>query len=552
MALAASPVAACLAGSRVGEDGPLRFASALGQYASTCLGVTLPTIQYQLILQFTLPTYTQIIKQASTNSSSVTIDALIVGGGFAGIGQAYALRNLGLSIKLIDSLHDVGGTWRSNIYPGATSDPESFVYRLFWDKEDLQSYPWTRRYLRQPEILAYLEHFVEKHGLRKQMQFNTELLSAAWDDDAATWEIKTNTGETYSAPYFISAMGDLSKAHRPSIPGASSFGGVLVHSSHWPDTLNVTDKRVGVVGCGASGVQIMTTIAPKVLSLTGFFRHPQYVVPSNDREVTVKHREWVNENYDVIWDQDQNSFMGFGFTESPIPFFSVDPTRREQLLQDSWSNGNRMRFLAEHFCDIGTNREANEEVCRFICDKIRRTVKDPKKAQKLIPNELFARRPICMDGYYEMHNRDNVEVVDLRRTPIAEITPVGIRTDDGTVYELDVIILATGFDAIDGNLMKADIRSRGRLLRDSWADGPRSYIGAFAAGFPNMFMVNGLLGAVANVVPAIEASIEVITNAIEQAEAVRKSRAPTPLWKLQSKPKMSGSKSAERQPKGIL
>jgi cyclohexanone monooxygenase len=450
------------------------------------------------------------------------VDVLIVGAGFGGIGQAYALRNLGLSIKVIDSLPDLGGTWLTNTYPGALSDTESFVYRFSWDKEDLQTYPWNCRYLRQPEILAYLRHFAEKHDLRKDMEFNTEMQSAIWDGESHVWEIKISTGQTFRARYFITAMGALSKANLPSIPGISTFEGIVAHTSNWPNDLDVTNKRVGVLGCGASGVQVITSIAPSVASLTAFIRHPQYTLPSNDRLITPEYRAWANENYDRVWEELKGSLVGFGYVESNRPFFSVDPSRRQQLLEDLWNNGNGMRFMVEHFCDITTNEKANEVVCDFLRKKIYQTVKDPKKARKLIPNEIFARRPISNDGYYETYNRENVSIVDLKETPIAGITSNGLRTEDGTVHELDVLVLATGFDAVEGNLVRVNIVGRGgKELKDAWVNGPKSYLGSFAAGFPNMFMVNGPKGAFGNVVPAVEASVEFITHAIQRAEVAR-------------------------------
>ncbi|EEU35731.1 uncharacterized protein NECHADRAFT_82172 [Fusarium vanettenii 77-13-4] len=449
------------------------------------------------------------------------VDALIVGAGFSGVGQAYALRNLGLSIKLVDSLHDVGGTWLTNTYPGALSDTESFVYRFSWDKEDLQTYPWNRRYLKQTEILQYLRHFVEKHHLRQYMQFNTEMLSAAWNEENNFWEIKLSTGENYQARYFIAALGQLSRVNLPRIPGISSFSGQITHSSHWPEGADITNKRVGVIGCGASGAQIITNVAPVAASLTAFIRHPQYTVRGNDRAVTKQYREWVNEHYDQIWEQVRNSQIAFGYVESNRPFFSVSPEQREEVLEDLWNNGNGMRFMFEHFCDITTNNKANGAVCDFLRRKIQQIVKDPEKARKLIPNEPFARRPVANDGYYETYNRENVAIVDLKETPIAEVVPEGIRTEDGTVHALDVIVFATGFDAVDGNLNRVDISSRGKKLRDIWAHGPRTYLGSFSAGFPNMFMVNGPLSPFGNVVPAIEATIELITNVIERAELAR-------------------------------
>lgn len=366
-------------------------------------------------------------------------------------------------------------------------------------------------------------HFVEKHDLWKYMQFNTELLSAQWVEETGFWEVKVSTGEIYWTRYFIPAMGVLSRANFPDIPGIDSFEGRITHTSHWPADLDVTNKRIGVLGYGASGVQVITNIAPHVSSLAVFIRHPQYTLPSNDRPITPAYRTWANEHYDQIWAQLKTSFAGFGYVESNRPFFSVDPGRREQLLEDLWSNGNGMRFMLEHFCNITTNADANDAVCDFIRRKVYQIVKDPEKAHRLIPNERFARRPISNDGYYETLNRENVSIVGLKETPIKEITPDGIRTVDGTCHVLDVIILATGFDAVEGNLIRANIVGRnGRSLKDTWAKGPRSYLGSFAAGFPNMFMVNGPKGVFGNVIPAIEASVEFITNAIQRAECFRR------------------------------
>lgn len=451
------------------------------------------------------------------------LDVLIVGAGFSGICQAYSLRNLGLSIRVIDSLPDIGGTWLTNIYPGALSDTESFVYRFFWDREDQEDHPWNRRYLRQSEILAYLRRLVAKHDLRKYMQFNTEMLSATWDQGTGTWAIMVNTGETFRARYFIPALGVLSKVYLPDIPGVSSFKGCLTHSSNWPKDLEVKNKHIGVIGCGASGVQIITNTAPVVKSLTAFIRHPQFTVPNNDRRLSPAHLSWLNENYDQIWDQVRNSFSGFGFVESNRPFFSVPPERREELLEDQWNNGNGMHFLLESFNDIVTNQKVNEEVCDFLRNKIRHIVKDPEKAQKLIPDELFARRPVSNDGYYETFNRENVSIVDLKAHPIKEITPDGIRTGDGTIHELDVIIFATGFDAIEGNLMRVNITGHdGTVLKDAWANGPKTYLGNFVSGFPNMLLVNGPQSPFGNVPQAIQSSVDLNTCVIQRAEAARR------------------------------
>lgn len=462
------------------------------------------------------------------SASEQQLDVLIVGAGFSGICQAYSLRNLGLSVKVIDALPDVGGTWLTNIYPGALSDTESFVYRFSWDRDDQKAQPWNRRYLRQPEILAYLNRIVAKHDLRKYMQFNTEMLSAAWDQGTSTWAVQTSTAEVFRVRYFIPALGVLSKVYLPDIPGVSTFNGCFTHSSSWPKDLDVRNKRIGVIGCGASGVQIITNTAPIVKSLTAFIRHPQFTVPNNDRSISHAHMNWLNENYDQIWEQVRDSFSGFGFVESNRPFFSVPPERRQELLEDQWNNGNGMHFLLESFNDIVTNQKANEEVCDFLRSKIRCIVNDPEKARKLIPDELFARRPVSNDGYYDTFNRENVSIVDLKEQPIVEVTSDGIRTGDGTLHQLDVIIFATGFDAIEGNLMRVNITGcDGRSLKDVWAAGPKAYLGTFVSGFPNMFIVNGPQSSFGNVPQSIQASVDLITCAIQQAETAKRDLGST-------------------------
>lgn len=450
------------------------------------------------------------------------VDALIVGAGFAGICQLYHLQNLGLKTKLIESLPDLGGTWYSNVYPGALSDTESHVYRFSWDHEDLQTYPWGRRYLRQPEILAYLRHVVHKNNLREHMRFGLELVSATWKDEAGWWQVETGTGDIFYARYLLPALGVISKAYTPALPGASSFKGDIIHTAQWPEGLELDGKVVGIVGCGSSGVQIATAITPRVAKLKHFIRSAQWVIPSGDHEITPSHRQWVNKHYDEIYEDLRKSFSGFGFKESNQTIMSVSPDERNRTLEDLWKRGNGARFMSEGFCDIVVDEEANDLVCQFLRQKIEAIVQDDETAQKLIPDEPFARRPICCDGYYDIYNKSHVSIVDTKQAPIREIVGEGIKTADGVIHPLEVIVLATGFDTSEGNLMKVAIRGRGgQTLAHAWKDGPRTFLGAFAAGFPNLFLVNGPMGPFGNVPPAIEASVELITGAIAKAEELR-------------------------------
>lgn len=278
-------------------------------------------------------------------------DALIVGAGFGGIYQLYSLVKLGLDAVVIDTASDVGGTWFWNRYPGAMSDTESYVYRYSWDKEDLQTYPWSHHYLKQPDILKYLEHVVQRHELRKHMRFNTEMQSASWDESTKLWLVQTSDG-AFRVKYLITALGLLSRPNYPDIPGIDSFAGTLSHTAAWDSNIQYKGKRVGVVGCGSTGVQVITEIAKDVKELVCFQRHPQYSVPSGDRPVSQEYRANVNANYEDIVKQVRNSQFGFGFVESTRPYESYPQHERKQLFQEMWDKGNGFRFMAGAFSDV--------------------------------------------------------------------------------------------------------------------------------------------------------------------------------------------------------
>lgn len=341
------------------------------------------------------------------------------------------------------------------------SDTESYIYRFSWDKEDLQQYQWKEHYVKQPEVLAYLNHIVERHDMRKHMQFNTELTSAQFDENTNRWIVETSTNEKFTSKYLVTALGLLSKQNYPKIPGISSFKGEMYHTGNWPKSYDFRDKRVGVIGCGSTGVQVITALGKQVKQLVCFQRTPQYSVPSGDGPVSKEYRDSINSRYDDIWDQVRNSVVAFGFVESTTKTFDVSPEERERIYQDAWDKGNGFRFMFYTFCDITYDAAANEEACKFIRKKIAETVKDPEKARKLTPHDFYARRPLCDGGYYQQFNRDNVDIVDLKETPIEEITEKGIKTSDSKVHELDVIIFATGFDAVDGNYTRIAIKGRG-------------------------------------------------------------------------------------------
>ncbi|KIX08441.1 uncharacterized protein Z518_03097 [Rhinocladiella mackenziei CBS 650.93] len=452
-------------------------------------------------------------------------DALIVGAGFGGIYQLHKLLNQGLSVKVIDAAGDVGGTWYWNRYPGAMSDTESYIYRYSWDKEDLLQYQWKDHYVKQPEVLAYLGHVVERHDLRKYMQFNTELEDAQYDETNNIWIVQCSTGQTFTARYMVTALGLLSKTNYPSIPGIEKFPGEMYHTGKWPHSHDFTNKRVGIIGNGSTGVQVITAVAKEVKQLVCFQRTPQYSVPSGDGPVSKEYRDSVNSRYDEIWAQVRNSAVAFGFEESKIPTMSVSAEERERIFEDAWQHGNGFRFMFWTFNDLTTSEEANEEACKFIRKKISQIVQDPDKARKLTPHDFYARRPLCDAGYYEQFNRPNVDIVDLKETPIERITEKGIVTSDGTEHELDVIIFATGFDAVDGNYTRIAIKGRGgESLRDHWAatGGPTTYLGMFVPGFPNLFMITGPNSPFTNLPPTLETQVEFIADTIERAEKKNK------------------------------
>lgn len=462
----------------------------------------------------------------------INIDALVVGAGVGGIYSTYRLSRMGLSVKCVDIAGDVGGTWYWNRYPGAMSDTETYLYRYSWDKEDLRTYPWTHHYVYQPEILEYLRHIVKRHDLLKYMRFNTEMTAATWDETTGRWKISCDcaTGVfVVYARYLINALGLLSKVHYPDIPGLSSFAGDLVHTARWPEDLTLDGKRVGIIGNGSTATQVMTAIAPIVGHLTSFQRHPQYSVPSGQGPIPDGYREKVNAEYDQIYDAVWSSTVGFGVPESKRKTMEATPEERQRVFQEVWDRGNGFRFMFSAFGDLTTNRDANEEACKFIRSKIDEIVKDPRKARILRPKDLYARRPLCDTGYYQIFNRENVDVVDLKATPIAKIVPGGVEmTDDqGTIHELDTLILATGFDAIEGNYMRINIRGRnGRTIQEHWKNGPTAFGSIACAGFPNMFIVAGPQGPFANFPPVIESEINFIMSCIEYAE---KGLAPEPL-----------------------
>ena len=445
-------------------------------------------------------------------------DAIVIGAGFGGLYALKRLRDdLGLQTHLYEQGKGLGGTWFWNKYPGAMSDTRSHLYCYSFDKELLQSDNFAQHYRLQPEVLNYLENFAGRYDLDKDISLATEVAGAAWDSDAKCWRVELADGQTVSARFVVTALGLLSKPNLPPIEGIETFTGEIVHTSRWSEDTSWKDKRVGIIGTGSTGVQVITAIAPDVKHLTVFQRSPQYSVPSGNGFMSKDHIRQIKENYVDIWSQEKETMTVFGAKESHVSAHEVTPEERERIFEEAWADGGGFRFMFGTFYDLITDEEANKYAQEFIRSKIRKMIKDPVKAKMLIPMDLYAKRPLCDAGYYQQFNRDNVDVVDVKANPIARLEGNMVILDGGETYELDLLILATGFDAGDGNYMRLKLAGvDGVTIQDQWKKGARSFLGIMNPNFPNMFMVNGPGVPFANQPPVIELQVDWIAELIGQ------------------------------------
>ena len=450
-------------------------------------------------------------------------DAIIVGAGFSGLYQLHQLRDkLGLSVLVLETADDVGGTWYWNRYPGARCDSESYYYSYSFSKELQEEWYWTERYPEHSEIRRYLSHVADRFDLRRDIRFNTRVETARYDEAGNRWIIATGSGETFAAQFFITAVGCLSSANVPKIPGLDRFKGEWHHTGRWPhEGVDFAGKRVGLIGTGSTGIQAAPVLAEQALHLTVFQRTANYSVPARNGKLTEEFQEEVRANYDAIRDKARASINGHPFDISEQSALEVSPEERLARYEAAWEFGG-LRFRAA-FSDLLRDKAANDTASEFLRAKIRAIVKDPATAEKLVPKDhpFATKRPPIDSGYFETFNRDNVALVDLKATPIVEITEDGIRTSDAD-YPLDVIVFATGFDALTGPLLAMDIRGRnGRSLREDWAAGPRTYLGLQTAGYPNMFTITGpgSPSVLTNMPVAIEQHTQWITECIAHLRA---------------------------------
>jgi cation diffusion facilitator CzcD-associated flavoprotein CzcO len=454
------------------------------------------------------------------NSQQSSCDAVVVGAGFSGMYMLHSLRDkLGLSVRCFESGGGVGGTWYFNRYPGARCDSDSYIYCYTFDNELLQTWEWSERYPEQPEILRYLNHVANRLDLRKDITFNARVIEASFDESSNLWEIRTDNGDAVTARYFIGAVGCLSSSNLPTFKGIDTFEGKRYHTGRWPhDGVDFTAKRVGVFGTGASAVQAIPMIAQQAKHLTVFQRTPNYCVPARNGKVDPELVRARKADYDRIKETIRNSYFGFEYNFIMKSALEASPEERERVFNDMWDNGGFAFWLA-NYQDMFFSKEANEVCAEFLRKKIRETVKDPLVAEKLIPKSYpygTKRQPLDTN-YFETFNKPNVLLVDVNETPIEEITPKGVRTS-ATEHELDIIVFATGFDALTGPLKQIKIRGRGgQLLTDKWQDGPHGYLGLAVAGFPNMFTITGpgSPSVLSNMPVSIEQHVEWITACIE-------------------------------------
>jgi cation diffusion facilitator CzcD-associated flavoprotein CzcO len=449
------------------------------------------------------------------------VDAVVVGAGFAGLYALYKLRSMGLSVRVFDSAPDVGGTWYHNRYPGARCDVESVDYSYSFSTELEQQWTWTEKYATQAEILAYINWVADKLDLRRDVTFSSRVTSARLEETTLRWTVTTDTGEVVTARFCLMATGPLSAAMTPDFPGLDTFAGQIYHTAHWPhEPVDFTSKRVAVIGTGSSGIQSIPIIAEQAEHLYVFQRSPNYSVPAGNRPLDTDELAEIKANYAERRRLSWRSGGGSPHIAYPKPTMDVAAEERRKQFEKRWQLGGVL--FSKTFPDQMIDPAANAEARMFYEEKIRGVIDDPAVADLLIPSDHpIGTKRICTDtNYFQTFNRPNVTLISVRNTPIEGVVATGIMTADA-LYDVDVIVLATGFDAMTGTLAKIDIAGRaGKRLRDDWEHGPRTYLGLGVDGFPNLFLISGpgAPAVLANMVLHAEAHVNWIADAIEHLD----------------------------------
>ncbi len=466
-------------------------------------------------------TTTQYKLDQSAKPVEPRFDAVIVGAGFAGMYMLHRLRGLGLKVRVLETGSDVGGTWYWNRYPGARCDVESVQYSYQFSEDLQQEWEWSERYATQPEILRYANHVADRFDLRRDIQFNCRVRAMAFDDAAAQWSVELDDGTRLRADYCVMATGCLSAPNRPRIPGLDSFAGPVYLTGNWPhEPVSFAGLRVGVIGTGSSAIQAIPLIAKEAAHLTVFQRSANYTVPAHNAPLAPELRRQIKRDYCAMRERAKQMPNGLDFCFNSKSALDATREERQREYTARWRDGG-VAFMGA-FGDLLFNPESNRTAAEFVHSKIREVVCDPKVADLLSPRNIIGCKRLCVDtDYYATFNRPNVELIDVSETPIEAITSKSIRAH-GREFEVDALVLATGFDAMTGALSRIDIRGReGRALAQKWRDGPRAYLGLAVEGFPNLFTVTGpgSPSVLTNMLPSIEQHVDWIADCIAHLRA---------------------------------
>jgi cyclohexanone monooxygenase len=458
------------------------------------------------------------LQAASNKSQPEAYDVVVVGAGFAGMYMLHRLRGQGFSVRVFEQGGDVGGTWYWNRYPGARCDVESMQYSYSFSEELQQEWNWSERYAPQPEILKYANHVADRFNLRRDIQLNTRVDRAIFDDSANAWSVTTFDGKTVGARFVVLATGCLSNARMPDIKGLKDFEGEVYHTGHWPhEQIDFAGKRVAVIGTGSSGIQSVPVIAGQASQLTVFQRTANFSIPARNAMLTEGEREAFRAKYPEIRRFAREQSRNGIYTEMPDRGALDDgDNERRAKYEQRWANGG-LTFMSV-YNDLALDKAANDTAANFVREKIAEIVKDPETAKLLQPdNHPIGSKRICIDtDYFAAFNRPNVTLVDIRTNPIDEILPNAVRAG-GRDYEVDALVLATGFDAMTGSVAKIDIRGRsGLTLNQKWAEGPKTYLGLMSAGFPNLFIITGpgSPSVLSNMIVSIEQHVDWIADCV--------------------------------------
>ena len=451
-------------------------------------------------------------------SPPIQIDVAIVGAGFAGMYLIHSLRGQGFTVRAYEAGSDVGGTWFWNRYPGCRVDIISPEYSYEFSEELQQEWEWSERYATQPELLRYANHVADRFDLRRDIQFSTRVIGSTFDEGSARWAVTTDRGDEVSAQYLILATGLLSATNLPPIPGIDSFSGDIYHTGKWPQSpVDFTGKRVAVIGTGSSACQAIPLIAEQAEQITVFQRTANYLIPAHNKPLAAATSRAIKQNYKEFRAHNKTYPFAFFFEAIDKSALEVSAEEREQAYEEAWGRGGLM-FLGT-FNDLITSEEANLTAQEFFRNKLRAVVKDPLTAEQLMPDfNLGCKRLIVGTDYYETYNRENVSLVSIKDSGIDEIASGGIVVG-AEQYDCDVIVLATGFDAITGPIMAIDITGRnGTAIRDKWKDGPSCYLGLMPEGFPNLFTITGpgSPSILSNVIKSIEQHVDFIADCISR------------------------------------